>query len=249
MALSRHPYGSDPSQFGDLYLPAAERARGTIVVIHGGFWRAGYALDLGAPISTDLAARGFAVWNLEYRRLGNGGGWPATFRDVAAGVAHLVKLDVDLEKVVTIGHSAGGQLATWVAGRSTADALGATSAVRVSGVVSQSGVLDLATAARIGLGDGAATELLGGTPATVPERYAAVDPVQRLPLAAPVRCVHGRADTTVPLTQSEAYVDAARAAGGDAELVDVPGDHFALIDPSTPAWDQTVSLLPALLGG
>jgi len=245
----RHRYGSGRQQVGDLYLPADGRPRGTVVVIHGGFWQSTYGLDLGAPTSADLARRGWAAWNIEYRRLGDSGGWPNTFTDVAAAVDHLRHLEgVDLGRVVTLGHSAGGQLAVWAASRRGASLPGGVPRVRVGAAVSQAGVLALTEAARTGLGGTAVPGLVGGMPDRVPGRYAAADPVERVPLGVPVRCVHGTADDTVPLSQSQAYVDAARAAGDDARLVRVPGDHFALIDPGTPAWRRTVEVLAALTG-
>ena len=164
------------------------------MIIHGGFWRAQYDLSLGRPLAADLAAHGFTCWNLEYRRVGDGGGWPATFADVAAGIDRLAGLDVDTSRVVAVGHSAGGQLAVWAAGRAKlpAGAPGAAPEVELAGVVSQAGVLDLATAARDGVGATAVPDLLGGSPAQVPERYALADPIQQVPLAAPVLCLHAR---------------------------------------------------------
>jgi len=111
-----HRYGAEPAQFGELWLPDGAPA-GTVVVIHGGFWRARYDLSLGRPLAADLAARGYAAWNLEYRRALAGGGWPATFEDVAAGIDLLATLPVDSSRVVAVGHSAGGHLAAWAAGR------------------------------------------------------------------------------------------------------------------------------------
>src|SRR5438128_11681154 len=100
----------------------------------------------------DLAAHGLAAWNLEYRRVGAGGGWPETFTDVAAGTDALSDLELlDSERVVAVGHSAGGHLAFWLAARPTlpADAPGAAPRVRIRAAVSQAGVLDLLLAARL----------------------------------------------------------------------------------------------------
>ena len=213
---------------------------GTIVIIHGGFWRARYTLDLGRPLAADLVEHGFACWNIEYRRLGDGGGWPATFDDVMAAIDHLAELDVDASAVVAIGHSAGGHLAVWAAGR--------RGRIPITGAVSQAGVLDLAAAVRDRLGNGAAVDLLG-SPDEFPDRYAATDPLRAVPLPVPVLCVHAPADDEVPYAQSEAYVAAATAAGGSAELYKVPGDHYALIDPTTEAWSAVRDALPALLTG
>ncbi|MBE7190789.1 S9 family peptidase [Jatrophihabitans endophyticus] len=244
-------YGSDPSQFGELSTPATSEHRGTVVIVHGGFWQAQYDLSLGRPLAADLVSRGYTCWNLEYRRVGNGGGWPTTLQDVAAGIDHLASLDVDTARVVLVGHSAGGQLAVWAAGRAglPADAPGAHPRVAVTGVVSQAGVLDMVTAAKTGVGGTAESDFLGGSPSAVPGRYRIADPIQRVPITPPVLCVHAHADANVPFAQSTAYVDAATKAGDAAALHVVPGDHFTLIDPTSPAWQVVVDALPALLGG
>ncbi|MDT4960162.1 MAG: hypothetical protein QOD31_3961 [Pseudonocardiales bacterium] len=246
---TRHAYGGDPSQFGDLYRPQGAAHAGTVVVIHGGFWRSAYDLSLGAPLAADLARRGYCAWNLEYRRVGNGGGWPHTPADIAVGIDLLATLDVDTANVVAIGHSAGGHLATWAAGRSAlpAGAPGSAARVAVTGVVAQAGVLDLATAADTGVGATAVPDFLGGPP--TPQRYALADPMRQVPLAVPVLCVHSRADRVVPISQSTAYVAAARKAGGTAELHETTGDHFTLIDPGTPDWRIVIDALPGLLAG
>jgi acetyl esterase/lipase len=246
----RHSYGSDPSQFGELSRPDGA-SKGTVVVVHGGFWRAAYDLSLGRPLAADLVARGYTAWNLEYRRVGDGGGWPATFADVAAGIDHLAALGVDTSAVVTIGHSAGGHLGTWAAGRAglPADAPGGRPRVVVTGVVSQAGVLELVKCADENVGGTAAPDLMGGTPRQVPARYRIGDPLAAVPLTAPVLCVHARADENVPYSQSVEYVAAARRAGADARLETVAGDHFTLIDPSTAAWRVVVEALPGLLAG
>jgi acetyl esterase/lipase len=250
--VSRHDYGSDPSQYGELYRPTGPRRPGTVVVIHGGFWKAQYAADLGQPLAADLAGRGWAAWNLEYRRVGNGGGWPATLSDVAAGIDLLAGLsDLDLDRVVAIGHSAGGHLAAWAAGRPglPTGAVGSAPRVRVTGVISQAGVLDLIQGAADDLGDGAVARLLEGMPDEVPDRYRLASPRERLPLGVPVRCLHARDDDTVPFSQSVDYVQSARAAGDDASLVEVTGGHFGVIDPAAPAWQAALDQLPGLLAG
>ncbi|MGE3257614.1 alpha/beta hydrolase family protein [Pseudonocardia sp.] len=239
-------YGPDASQFGELTLPAGAGPVPVVVVVHGGFWRARHGLELGRPLAADLAGRGYAAWNVEYRRVGNGGGWPATVEDVAAAVDLLAGPGqdaavgrLDLDRVVAVGHSAGGHLAAWLAARPglPAGTPGAAPRVRLRGVVSQAGVLDLVDAAERGVGRGAVTAFLGGLPAEVPDRYALASPAARVPLGVPVVAVHGDADPNVPLRQSERFVAAARAAGDPAELVRLPGtDHFAVIDPGTAAW-------------
>jgi acetyl esterase/lipase len=224
---------------GTLVRPAGTALPGVVVVIHGGFWRARYDASLGAPLARDLAARGQTAWNIEYRRVGNGGGWPATFEDVSAAIDQLADLDVDTSRVIALGHSAGGHLATWAAGRHAAR-------VRVTGVVAQAGVLDLHGAYRARLGDCAVVALLGGTPDEVPERYAAADPLGAVPLDVPVVCVHAPADDEVPIAQSEYYVAAAASAGADARLVPAAGDHYTLIDVRSPDWQLCVEAVSGL---
>lgn len=224
---ARHAYGPDRQNRADLYLPPGGGPYRVVVTLHGGSWQARYGKWVMRAVIPDLLRRGRAVWNVEYRRVGRGGGWPATFDDVAAAVDHLARIGdrrLDLSAVVLAGHSAGGQLALWAAARRD-------SAVPVARVVAMAAPSDLVAA-----GD-SAHRLLGGTPDEVPERYAAADPLQLLPLAVPVVLVHTTDDQTVPVIRSRRYRDAARAAGADVELVELPaGGHRAHIDPRTPAW-------------
>jgi acetyl esterase/lipase len=248
----RHFYGSDPSQFGDLHLPAEQRRTSTVVLFHGGWWGPKYGADNLDAAAADLAARGWVVWNIEYRRLGLGGGYPATLADAATAIDYLAALkDIDIERVVAIGHSAGGHLAAWAAGRSklAAGALGAGPVVELAGVISLAGVVDLATAAREKIGNGAAIDLMGGGPDEYPKRYAVADPLTQVPIPASVRCVHARADDRVPFTESVTYVQAATAAGQDAQLLEVDGGHFSIADISSPTWPTVVKALEELTGG
>ena len=206
-------------------------------MLHGGFWRAAYGVELARPLAADLAAAGLAAVAVEYRRVGGGGGWPATLEDVAAALDALPDVPgagrLDLGAVTVIGHSAGGHLAAWSAGRHRlpAGAPGAGPRVRPVAVVSQAGVLDLERAAAQRMGDGAVTGFLGAGPAEAPERYAAADPVRLLPTGADVLLVHGASDTTVVPEQSERYAAAATAAGDRVEIRMVPGDHMVLDRP------------------
>ena len=239
-------YGDDPSQYAELSLPDGT-PRGVVVVIHGGFWKAAYDLSLGRPLASSLVDQGWAALNLEYRRVGpaasgGGGGTPTTLDDVAAGIDRLADLDLDVSTVVTLGHSAGGHLATWAASRGRFPYW--PTKVDMTGVVSQAGVLDLATAYDDDLGDGAVRNLLGHPPGPAD---APLDPIAQVPLDVPVHCVHGSLDDTVPLSQSQAYVAAARAAGATAELTVIEGgDHFVVIDPASHAWRRTLAILDGL---
>jgi len=215
-------YGDDPSQFGVL------RGGGPVaVVIHGGFWKAAYGLDLMDALADDLAARGWAAWNIEYRRLGNGGGVPATLDDVGSAIDVLADIDgVDLSRVVTIGHSAGGQLAAWAPTRDR-------QRVAVTGVVAQAGVLDLQRARELRLSDGIVDRFLGDHPTRV------ASPIERLPLGVPALLTHGALDDDVPLEISERF-----AAVSDARLVAEPDEgHYGHLDPANPLWRAVIEWL------
>jgi acetyl esterase/lipase len=249
VTTTTHAYGPGADQFLEVTLPAGPSP--VVVVVHGGFWRARYGIELARPLAADLAAGGWAAVAVEYRRVGAGGGWPTTLEDVAAALDALPDLPeadrLDLTDLTVLGHSAGGHLAAWAAGRVAlpVGAPGARPRVPVTAVVAQAGVLDLGAAVAADLGDGATVAFLGGTPAEVPDRYAAADPVRLLPTGVPVLCVHGEEDDSVPLEQSRRYAAAATAAGDDVEVAVVPGDHMAAIELGGEAWRRAVEWLSA----
>jgi acetyl esterase/lipase len=233
----RHRYGPDAQQRCELWLPRGRGPHPVTVVIHGGFWRAKWGKAVTKPICADLVRRGVAAWNIEYRRIGRGqgGGWPATFDDVAAAIDHLATVAggrLDLDRLAVVGHSAGGQLALWAASRRDAR-------VPFRRVAAQAAVCDLGSAR-------AAYELMGGSPEQVPERYAAVDPMRLIPLGVPIRLIHGVDDATVPIRHSREFAEAARAAGDHVELVEPrPGGHRTHIDPRTAAWAAAAEFVAA----
>lgn len=252
----RIDYGDGPDQHGVLRLPDGAGPHPIVVLIHGGFWLARYDAGLMTPLAEDLVERGYATWNIEYRRVGNGGGWPSTFHDVAAATDHLADLatahPVDLDRLVAVGHSAGGHLATWLAARPAlpTDAPGAHPTVTIGAVVAQAGLLDLRAAAEQRLGGGSTQRLLGGGPEDVPERYDLTSPIERLPVGIPVVAIHGAADDLVPSEQTRSYVDAARAAGDVATEVLVQGEgHFAHLDTRSAAWAVAVHHVSRLVDG
>jgi acetyl esterase/lipase len=219
---SRHNYGSDPSQYGVLY------GEGPVaVLIHGGFWKAEYGLELMDALCADLASRGWAAWNIEYRRLGNGGGVPYTLEDVAAAIDHLAELPgVDLSRVVTIGHSAGGHLAAWAATRDN-------QRVAVTAVVSQAGVLDLERARELRLSNGVVDRFLKGHPTDI------ASPIERLPLGVPALLTHGGRDEIVPVEISQRFA----TASGASLIVEPEEDHFGHLEPANPLWKAVTAWL------
>lgn len=250
------PYGSGRSQVGDLHLPVPQpgATAPVAVLIHGGFWREPYGRDLMAPLAEDLAARGFAAWNLEYRRLGGGGGWPATLLDIAHGVDHLAALakehPLDLERVIAIGHSAGGHLALWAAGRHRAEAFEAAfrPRLRVAAAVGQAPVADLARAHALRLSRDVVADFLGGTPEAHSRRYAAASPIRLLPLGVPQLIVHGEADDTVPVEIGRSYAEAARSAGDPVTFTALPGvGHYEHLEAGHPAWGAVTAWLQPFL--
>ncbi|HLM09707.1 MAG TPA: alpha/beta hydrolase [Thermoleophilaceae bacterium] len=220
------------------------------ILIHGGFWRARYGLELERRLAADLVRRGWAAYNLEYRRLGllSRGGYPATFDDVAAGIDALADVEarLDVGRVVAIGHSAGGHLALWAASRAgqPGDAPGAGPRIVLAGAVAQAGVVDLREAARRGLSGGVTERLLGGSPTERPERFELASPIERLPLGVPQLLVHGDVDDTVPVELARGYAERARRAGDRCELAEPPGcGHFEHLDPGSAAWQEVVGWL------
>ncbi|WP_326554299.1 alpha/beta hydrolase [Micromonospora sp. NBC_01813] len=270
----RVAYGPDPEQWGELRLPPAAGDRVPVaVLLHGGFWRSIWAADLMDALAIDLADRGFAAWNLEYRRPDRHG-WPATTADVATGLAVLANLpeltgdavpagSLDLDRVAVFGHSAGGQLALRLAADTAAAAASAASGGAVGGAgvsgaggggvgvalaVSLAGVLDLTEGERRQVGTGAVAAALGGGRDQIPQVYAASDPLARLPIGVPQLIVQGAGDDLDLIDFNRRYVAAARAAGEDPGWLEQPGDHFSVIDPAAPIWSATMTEVDRRLG-
>lgn len=249
----RIDHGEHPEQHGHLYLPEGDSPHPTVVAIHGGFWLARYGADLMTALADDLVGRGYAVWNVEYRRVGNGGGWPDTLLDIASATDHLATIaddqPVDLDRLVALGHSAGGQLAAWLAARPglPPDAPGADPTVQVRAVISQAGLLDLRSAAAGRLGGRSTERFLGGAPDEVPDRYRIASPVERLPLGVPVVAIHGGDDGLVPPVQSRTFAEQAERAGDAVDLVVVEGEgHFEHLDTSSGVWRAALEHLSRL---
>jgi acetyl esterase/lipase len=238
----RVAYGPHADQFADLYLPAGAGPHPAIILIHGGCWQAQYGLAPLGPLCAALRDMGLAVWSLEYRRLGGGGGWPATFRDLADGADALRGLAgehaIDLCRVIAAGHSAGGHLALWLAARHRlppSSPLHQPDPLPLAGVIALAGLADLAEGAARGLCGGACADIVGGTP----DGYAQGSPAALRPLGVPLRHIVGAEDRIVPPDYLRACVDEDIAAGDDSRLEVLPdAGHFELVSPASAAWPQ-----------
>ena len=240
------PYGTAPAQFGELWLPANVAAPGSplLVLIHGGCWLSTYDVVHSRAMAMNLREAGYAVWSLEYRRVGDpGGGWPGTFDDIATGVDYIRQLQaypIDLQRVLLVGHSAGGQLALWAAAQAGQPEAGATKP-QILGVVGLAAIVDLAAYAGGSSGcERAALALMGAPPEEEPQRYQQASPLN-LALPANTLLLQGTADPIVPLA-------ATTVAAGAAGLRLLPiGDagHFDLIHPGSDAWPQVLAAIRA----
>lgn len=251
----RVAYGRDPLQFGELRLPKGRGPHPVVVVVHGGCWYSQYTVSHVRSLAGALADAGFATWAVEYRRVGDaGGGWPGTFEDVGRGVDHLRALArehrLNLGRVVFVGHSAGGQLALWLAARPRLprnSPLYTPRPLRPRGVVSLAGINDMrAFGARCG---GAVEKFLGGPPESFPERYRQASPSELLPLGVRQWLIHGALDSIVPIEQSRSYRAAAELKGDRVRLtaLDAAG-HFDLIAPGSTAWPAVEEAVRSLAG-
>lgn len=238
----RVPYGTLPSQVIDVYLPADGAVSKVVTLLHGGYWRQRYDRRHLSPLAAELARRGMLVALAEYRRIGGGGGWPATFEDVREVLARTPELVRELvpgrSRVgpphwTLLGHSAGGQLALWAASLERAEPRPAD--WRVGRVVAVAPVADLGRAHQLGLSAGAVAALLGGAD-RVSRLLPLTDPIRRTPVPCPVTLLHGTADAEVPMELSRRYLAANQTAGGRTVLRALPGvGHYAPVTPGTPA--------------
>lgn len=257
----RIAYGRDSLQFGELRVPSGRGPFPVAIVLHGGCWYGPYAsVRNAAPLADALAAAGVATWNVEYRRYDHpGGGWPGTFTDVADATDHLRQLaashPLDTTRIVSVGHSAGAQLAAWLATRgqlaSTSELYRATP-VRLTGVVALGGVMDLRefqARQRASCGNPAVESLLGGLPDAVPERLREVSPIERLPLGVPHEHVAGALDPIAPRDILETFASAARGRGDSVTVTIVPGlGHHDIMAPRTEAGSAAIAAVRRLLG-
>jgi len=240
----RVAYGADPNQFLEVRLPRTKGPHSVLLNIHGGYWRAKYDLAHAGHLCAALRTAGVATFNTEYRRVGNaGGGWPGTFADIRSAYRFVQqersRFHLDLDRLVVMGHSAGGQLALCLAAHETS----------LRRAISLAGVVDLKKAFALRLSHDAVAEFLGGNPDAVPEHYQEADPMELSIPQARQWLLHGSEDDTVPPEFSREYVMQKKKAGESAQLLEIShAGHFDLIDPASEAFKQVTSTVLTAAG-
>ncbi len=252
MRFQRYRYEDiHPSQFMDVRVPDGPGPYPVMVLIHGGFWRAEYDLELMDPMALDFTDRGLATVNLEYRRTGDiGGAWPGTLLDIAKALNHLPTVAketaLDLDHITLLGHSAGGHLALWIAGRhnvSPSSPLSGSLQISIERVISLAGVTDLRAMWQVLHGASPVTDFMGGRPEDHPKRYDDTSPISLLPLGVPQVLIHGTEDNRVPIDQSRKYLKQSQTLGDPVRLIELDGvDHFQIITPGSSAWNTVAAV-------
>lgn len=254
-ADARIAYGQDPLQFGELRLPNGEGPHPVALLIHGGCWLAEFDVVHVQRLAAALTAEGIATWTIEYRRVGNpGGGWPGTFTDVAEAADHLSQIAeahaLDLNRAIAIGHSAGGQLALWLAARlrfPEDSAFRAKDPFRMKGVLGLAPAADLAYLHGTGVCGDVVDRLMGGGPSEVPRRYAQASGTELVVLDVPQILVLGAHDDTWSPPAAR-YAEVAVAAGAPVRIIDAKeSGHFEMIDPRSTTWPLVRDATRALL--
>jgi acetyl esterase/lipase len=257
-------YGTGLSQFGDLRLPAGTGHPAPLVVfLHGGWWQSAYDLEYAGHLCNALKHAGIATWSLEYRRVGEtGGGWPGTFQDAAAGFDWIEKLaktyPLDLSRVIAMGHSAGGHLAFWLAGRhhiaQSSPLYDPQPKAKLHGVVALAGAVDLRLTIDLSgwftfaHDKREVASLMGGLPDVLPERYRAGNPGDLLPFNIPQVLIQGTNDGQIPPQLPARWADQARRQGDEVTIHRIEGaGHFDVVDPQSAAWPVVLRAIQRLL--
>ena len=256
---STHAYGDDPAQVADLWLPDGPSPHPVVLMVHGGCWQKAIAdRTLMNYAAEDLRRRGLAVWNVEYRGVDEaGGGYPGTYLDVARAAEHLreagPELGLDTGRVAAVGHSAGGHLVAWLAtqGNIAEASPLAGEPLDYAAVVVSGGLADLEASEPVTLPSCLAdirSDLVGRADAGRADVYADTSPARLLPARTPLVSVNGERDRIAPPQLGIGFTELARAAGGDARYIEIPGaGHVELVAPGTEAWNaQARRLVEAL---
>jgi acetyl esterase/lipase len=255
-ADARIQYGDGPLQFGDLRIPPERGPHPVAVFIHGGCWLAEYDISHSSKLTAALARNGIATWSLEYRRVGDeGGGWPGTFQDIGRGIDHLRSVapeyHLDLDRVIVMGHSAGGHLALWAAARSRLPAsapVNSTDPLTVHGVLALAPAPDLEFLHEQQVCGHVIDKLMGGSPDQVPDRYSWGDPMQIAPDGVRQVLIVGKHDVAWTPTGLR-YLKGAKRRGDNIRLIEATeSGHFEMIDPDSSTWPLVLEAAEALLG-
>lgn len=241
-------YGKNQQQFGHLYRPVNAKKMPVLIVIHGGYWKDNHNLESypTSAIVNYLQEFNVAIWDLEYRRMNCVGEniqapWPAVFEDIADGIDHLKKINqqeyLDLNRILVIGHSAGGLLATWAASREKVTAkseLYHNEPLRIQQVISISGILNLFAEDDVDQPE-QIRRLMGGNKVTYPLRYAACDPSTLYTPNIDITLVHGAQDSCVNVLQALHYMSI--ASENVTNVIMPEADHFSML-PHDGYWQE-----------
>ena len=256
---ARIAYGSAPSQFAELFRPQGKGPFPVVVLVHGGCWTIKFGgIEQMRNVAGALAAEGIAVWNVEYRRSDEeGGGYPGTYHDMNAALDKLAleaaNYQLDTSRIVAMGHSAGGQLVQWIAGRSRiapSSPLFHPNPLPVRDIISLGGLADLRNEKDlIKSSCGRDTAELAGLPSAArPDVFSDTNAAELMPNGSRTVLVTGELDTISPPRAAHDYAARARKAGDQAEVVILPGaSHYDEIAASSPAWKLVLPVIRAAL--
>lgn len=253
----KHYYGKDENQFGELRIPNGDGPFPVIIIVHGGGWSKHVGLHVLDPVAEILTDNGYATWNIEYRRIGQeGGGWPGTFHDVSNAADYVKTLantyPIDVDRVFTLGHSAGGHLALWIAGRHRlpldSELATTKNPVQIKGVINLAGISDLRTmytissiaSRRIKTGN-SVFDFMQGSPSDIEDRYNEASPIALLPIGVKQLIIHGSLDTVVPIGLNVKYKETAEKLGDTVKFAQLPeAEHFLLTDTTSEVWQDVL---------
>jgi acetyl esterase/lipase len=253
---ARIAYGPSPLQFANLRLPRTPGPHPVVIFVHGGCWLSQFDIAHAGKLEQALADSGFAVWSIEYRRVGDDGGvWPNTFADVALGADHLRRVaaqyQLDLTRVIAAGHSAGGGFALWLAARPKIPAsseLYVKDPLRVRAVLALAPAPDLDQLHQSGVCQNVIDKLMGGSPSEHADRYAAASATRLAPVGVPQTLVVGAKDQSWGPAGRAFFARTREVADSSARLIELPeSGHFEMIDPGSSSWAAVYRALKAML--
>lgn len=248
-------YGSAPSQYAELFVPAGAGPFPVVVLVHGGCWTIKFGgIDQMKNVAGALAAEGIAVWNVEYRRVDEeGGGYPGMYQDMNGALdalrANAARYKLDTTRIVAVGHSAGGQLVQWIGGRARlpqSSPLHSADPLPVKAVVSLGGLANLRREqGLIKSSCGRDVAQLAGAPSAArPDVFSDTNAADLLDPRVPTWLVTGELDTISPPRVAHDFAAHARAAGGTAEVVILPrASHYDEVAATSHAWPALLQVI------